>query len=84
MPIVRVLPHVTLAVAADAVLGALAEPQAVVVATTTEIRAARTATNPIFFNIHTLLVSRPSPGKTLSSGRGLCAAEVLARDFTPL
>jgi len=35
MPMVRVLPHVTLAVAADAVLGALAEPQAVVVATTT-------------------------------------------------
>jgi hypothetical protein len=31
-----------------------------VVATTTEIRAARTATNPTFFNIHTLLVRRPS------------------------
>jgi hypothetical protein len=62
MPIVRVLPHVTLAFAAalaDARAGAFAEPQAVV-ATTTEIRAARTAINPTFFNIHTLLVRRPS------------------------
>ncbi len=62
MPIVRVLPHLTLAFAAalaDARAGAFAEPQAVV-ATTTEIRAARTATNPTFFNIHTLLVRSPS------------------------
>jgi hypothetical protein len=84
MPIVRTLPHLTLAVAAAALLGAFAEPEAVV-ATTNEIRAARTATNPIFFNIHTLLVSTPLTGVRRSVPAEVCvAAEVLARDSTPL
>jgi hypothetical protein len=51
---VTFFPHLTLAVADARALG-FAEPQAVV-ATITEIKAARTATSPTFFNMHALLI----------------------------
>src|SRR4051794_25310060 len=84
MPIVRTLPHLIVdAATALTRFGAFAEPQAVV-ATTTEIRAPRTATNPSFFNIRTLLVRRPYGYKTFTSARRFAPRRTtLARDSTP-